>query len=713
MASHKIEHPRPDFRREQWLNLNGEWDFALFGSPAGGIDAIAYDEKINVPFSWACPLSGIHRNIKGYGYYRKIIRGYETPCGKRLFACFGGADYLASVYINGKLAVTHEGGYTHFEAELTPYWHNGAEEKGSTGSTDSAGNTDSKDITDGARGADFINELCVEVADLDEKYQTYGKQGYGNIRGIWQTVYLEARPDDYISSVYFITALSGHISVKIEIDSLRGGTAEVKFEFDGISYKGGSVEMKPGLNTYETEFHVENPRFWDCDNPYLYEGIISLEKTGDSCAADICGDKVHTYFGIREIGTIRLDGYKTRHITLNGRPVYLNGTLDQAFNSEGFFTYPDDKSIRDEVWRLKRIGLNFVRIHIKPEEPLKLYWLDKIGIMVMEDMPCFWGEPGEQAKKSYQKQWQEVIKRDFNHPSIVSWVMFNETWGLLSTVKGEDAQKNEKSYLPETQEWVRKIYKAAKDTDSTRLIEDNSPCRRDHVESDINTWHFYKNGYDNVKTHIAEVSDKTYPGSSYNYIGGNLQSDIPLLNSECGMVWGIEASAGDSDISWHYRYMLNEFRLHGNICGFVFTEFHDVVNEFNGYYRIDNTDKYFGYGDMCRGMTLRDLHAPDFVVLDVPPCSVFKSTENIVCRNGHDIKGNRDKYGIFRVPVIISSFSPANHGKEMILKWEMWYDGLEGRVTLDRGMIPVKYCRYGTSEVDVIETRLPDISALC
>ncbi len=704
----KTEHPRPDFRREQWLNLNGEWEFKLSGNPVDNTNVTVYDEKINVPFSWACPLSGIHRDAKGYGYYRKTIKGSEAPRGRRLFACFGGVDYLASVRINGSLAAIHEGGYTPFEAELTAHWRGGADRTDSTGSSD---------MTDVKDSGDVINELCVEATDLDEKYQTYGKQGYGNIRGIWQTVYLEARPDDYISSIYFTTVLSGHIFVKMEIDSLHGGTAEAEFEFNGIGYKGGSVEMKPGSNIYETEFCVENPRHWDCDDPYLYEGTVSLKEadgSGNGAAAASC-DTVHTYFGIREIGTIKLDGYKTKHITLNGKPVYLNGTLDQAFNSEGFFTYPDETSICDEVWRLKRIGLNFVRIHIKPEEPRKLYWLDKMGIMVMEDMPCFWDEPGEQARDAYQKQWREVIKRDYNHPSIISWVMFNETWGLLSSVKTTDGQKETKVYLPETQEWVRKIYQEAKAADPTRLIEDNSPCRCDHVQSDINTWHFYKNGYDNVKSHITEVADKTYPGSPYNYTAGNLQGDAPLLNSECGMVWGIEGSAGDSDISWHYRYMLNEFRLHGNICGFVFTEFHDVVNEFNGYYRIDNTDKYFGYGEMCRGMTIRDLHAPDFVALDVPPCSVFGCAGSNACCDSHDLKNENDgeKHGIFRVPLVISSFSSANHGKQMTLKWELWYDGIEGRVTVDIGTIPTKYFRYGTSEAGAIEAKLPDISALC
>lgn len=180
-------------------------------------------------------------------------------------------------------------------------------------------------------------------------------------------------------------------------------------------------------------------------------------------------------------------------------------------------------------------------------------------------------------------------------------------------------------YTPQTQAWVRDIYRSARAHDPTRLIEDNSACRYDHVETDLNTWHFYLHGYETLRRHVREVVEKTFPGSDFNFIGGNRQNGAPLLNSECGMVWGVDGSAGDSDLAWQYHYMLNEFRLQEKLCGFVFTELHDVVNEFNGYYRIDNTDKDFGYQAFCRGMTLRDLHAPDMVAMDCPPCRTVRA----------------------------------------------------------------------------------------
>ena len=137
--------------------------------------------------------------------------------------------------------------------------------------------------------------------------------------------------------------------------------------------------------------------------------------------------------------------------------------------------------MRDEIIRSKKIGLNGNRIHIKTEVPRKLYWADKLGLLIMADVPNFWGEPDEQARQEWEYAMREMIDRDYNHPSIFSWVLFNETWGLFSREGGKRA------YLPETQQWVKEMYYEAKGLDPGRLVEDNSPCNYDHVETDLNT----------------------------------------------------------------------------------------------------------------------------------------------------------------------------------------------------------------------------------
>ncbi|MBQ9950827.1 MAG: glycoside hydrolase family 2 [Clostridia bacterium] len=638
----KPEFPRPEKQRENWLNLNGQWDFKLFAAgneeAEKAFDRAGYDREITVPFSWVCPLSGVEEKVAGIGWYKREV---EFAKKGRLFLCFGAVDYKADVYVNGKHVRFHQGGYSYFEVEVTDVWTEGK------------------------------NVIEVRAEDYRCETQLYGKQGYGEIQGIWQTVWLEDRPAAYIKDWRVVTKIDGTVTFSVEADAPCGTV--VSACFDGQEW---SAEICGGKAEIVAKF--ENPKLWSPEEPNLYEGSLKMGE-----------DEVFTYIGIREITCCNVDGRGYKWIMLNGKPVYINGTLDQAFHPKGHFTYPTDKDMHDEAWRLKRLGLNMVRIHIKPEEPRKLYWMDKLGLLVMEDIPCFWGAPVPEAKEAYEREMEEIIARDINHPGTFAWIVFNESWGLLD--KDEEGKK---VYLPETQEWVRAMYHKAKALDPNRIVEDNSVCRYDHVETDINTWHFYLNSYEVVRDHIRKVVAETYPGSEFNYIGGNKQTDAPLMNSECGMVWGVDGSAGDSDLAWQYHYMLNEYRLHEKICGFVFTEFHDVVNEFNGYYRIDDTDKDFGYQDFCRGMSLRDLHSADFLATDCAPCRTVAPG------------------AAASVPLVISSFSDANHGKKCTIEWELWHDGLNGRVTDGCGEIAVPAFGWGATQLDDLTVTMPNDNAV-
>ncbi len=631
----KILFPQPDRAPSQWLNLNGPWDFSL--------EKPTYDRTIEVPYPWGSPLSGISDEVDGTGYYRRVVQW--NPANPRIFLKLGAVDYTCKVMLNGQLLGAHIGGYMPFGFEVTDLWNR-----------------------------DGDNCIEVEATDTSARSQTYGKQGYGNARGIWQTPWLEARPAAYIEDFTVVTKLDGTVTYTVTtVDAPDGAVLTADF---GEITATATVENNQATLTLS----VAEPKLWTPEEPNLYDGKLIL---GD--------DTIETYFGIREIGTGKF-GTKGRHwITLNGKPYYINGVLDQSFNPQGFFTLPADEDCRDEILRLKRIGINMARIHIKAEEPLKLYWADRLGLLIMEDIPCFWGEPTPETKAQYEIEMAEQIRRDRNHPAIFYWVIFNETWGLFHF---KDENGNDcRTYRPETAQWVVDCYHKAKALDPTRLVEDNSPCNSDHTVTDVNTWHFYSNGYGRVKNVVESFCDGAYVGSGKNYKDGYTMADVPCMNSECGNVWGIEGNAGESDISWQYKYMMNEFRLHDKLCGFVFTEFHDVVNEFNGYYKLNNDDKDFGYD--LYGMTLRDLHSQDYLGADCPPMMTVKPGECV------------------KVPLFGSSFTDVRHGKLLNIAWQLTVlDPVDGDWAADSGEHGVVWSGYGTFPAGEIAFDVPEHDGL-
>ncbi len=628
--------PQPDFARSEWLNLNGAWEFSF--------DEPRYDRTIEVPYPWGSPLSGIEESKNGTGFYRRTAEW--NPAGERIFLIFGAVDYTCVVRVNGAPVGSHRGGYAPFEFDVTDLWKRDGE-----------------------------NTVEVSATDTAARSQTYGKQGYGDARGIWQTVRLEARPAAYLASFRVETKLDGTVTYEIETAGAPDGSA-VNAAFGEIT---GTAQVTD--NRAVLTLHISDPLLWTPEEPNLYDGTLTLTADGKS-------DVVSTYFGVREIGTGVFGEHGVRYLTLNGKPYYLNGVLDQSFNPKGFFTLPSDEDCKEEILRLKRIGINMARIHIKAEEPLKLYYADRLGLLIMEDLPCFWGDPEPDTCAQYEKELEWQVTRDRNHPAVFYWVVFNETWGLFTRFKDETgAEKRE--YKKETAEWVEKCCRRVKALDPTRPVEDNSVCNRDHTVTDVNTWHFYSNGYTRVKGVIDGFCKGAYVGSKENYKEGYTMGDVPCMNSECGNVWGVTGNAGESDISWQYKYMMNEFRLHDKLGGFVFTEFHDVVNEFNGYYKIDNSDKDFGYDEY--GMTIRDLHSQDYLGADYAPMTTVKPGD------------------VVTLPMFGSSFTDLRHKKTLEVMWQLRVnDPVDGDYIADDGVYSIVWNGYGTFPAGAIRTVMPD-----
>lgn len=578
------EHPRPDFERAEWINLNGYWDFEFDSANLGQTENWAegnkdFTRKILVPFPWGSPLSEVE-DAGDIAWYKRQITIPEEWKGKRVFLVVGASDWLTKGWIDGQAVGEYQGGYTPFEFELTENVQFGKNQ-----------------------------EVVLRVDDTPHDFKLFGKQGYGNAKGIWQTVYLEARPENYISKFYFTPDIDNEVlEVRVVLHKELSEDTNIKLNFIGENgnYSIGEANAKSGEK--ETSFVVEvaQPKLWSLENPYLYDVELVLQGNQQ--------DVISTYFGMRKISVEKLPGTDIPYVALNNKPVYLQTTLDQAYHPEGYYTFPSDAFIRDEIWRSKEIGLNGQRVHIKVPIPRKLYWADRLGLLIMADVPNSWGEPDADMQRETQVALDGMFARDYNHPSIFSWVLFNETWGLFS-----HDEEGKREYKKETQDWVAEMYRHAKSLDQTRLIEDNSPCNYDHVVTDINTWHAYLPGYA-WKGFLDNVTEQTFAGSPWNFTEGNLQEDVPMFNSECGNVWGYEGSTGDVDWSWDYHIMMNEFRRHPKVAGWLYTEHHDVINEWNGYWKYDRSLKFTGMEDIVEGMRINDMHSYIYLAPGIDLC---------------------------------------------------------------------------------------------
>lgn len=655
------EHPRPDHERPMWVNLNGDWIFSFDEEDQGldenwGNGKTDFDKRISVPFPWGSELSGLEDEAD-IGWYRREIMVDPAWKGKRVFLIIGASDWQTDVWLDGIYLGKHQGGYVPFEFEL------------------------SKNVRFGE-----TQELIVRVDDARRDFTLYGKQGYGNARGIWQTTYLEARGNEYLETL--------HISPDIDLEKVsvtaylpEKATKDLALELR-IKTPGevitSSITIPEGKNKYTFEIPVPGPRLWNLDDPYLYEVKASLEE-----------DELNTYFGMRKISVVDLPGTEYPYIALNNEPIYVQLALDQSYHPEGFYTFPDDQFMKDEILRSKSIGLNGIRTHIKVEVPRKLYWADKLGLLVMEDLPNSWGEPDLEMQEESEYTLREMIKRDYNHPSIFSWVIFNETWGLF-TDKGKNANGRAiRTYEPSSQAWVASMYYLAKSLDMTRLVEDNSICcGRGHTETDINSWHSYLPGY-KWDEDLKKITEENYEGSGALFEDGYTAGRQPNINSECGNVWGYDGSTGDVDWSWDYHRMINTFRIYPEVAGWLYTEHHDVINEWNGYWRFDRSEKFTGMEEIMDGMNLNDLHA-----------DVYLSTGNDICVS---VKGGEE----VEVPLYLSVMTGDDHGKELTLQYELIVTNMIGEeASILSGTRQVAYQPYLQAELDPLAFRVPDISGL-
>lgn len=642
-------HPRPDWMRP-WISCDGPWNFAFDPDDAGReqrwFDGHDFDQTITVPFPWQSELSGIHRtDYDGVAWYEREISLPPAFPYPRVFLVIGACDWRTTVWVNGEEMLTHVGGYDPFEVELT----------------------------DLVKPGETVR-VTLRVYDPNDPTQLTGKQvrWYTHVGGIWQPVYIDFRGSAYIAQAHItpdIDAMTATVHAAFEGDP-QGNVRVTVSSADDPAAPIATAEA--GVNARDAAITIPMTRakLWSPEHPNLYTARIELLDGGTVV------DTVETYFGMREVAADVYAGSVTKYVLLNGKPIYLRGALNQAFTPEGIYAYPNLEYMRNDLEKTKEFGLNFLRIHIKPDDPRFLYLADKLGVLLQCDMPNWWVK-GPNSREEWEHCLRAVVARDFNHPAIISWVDFNETWGI-----------GDKGYDRDTQEWVRDMYLLTKQLDPTRLVEDNSPCYYDHVATDLNSWHFYSDDYDWVKNHIEEVVRETYPGSQYNYAEGWTQDDDPLMNSEYG---GVSAGSGDRDISWVFLWISELLRKEPKIVGYIYTELMDIEWEHNGFMNYDRRPKEYPYP---AGITLDQLQDEEFLVFDMPPFVEAKAGETLELPMRLSHWSERDGLSLR-----ISAHGETVDGKA----WNTWIAPSEQ---------PVEVPSYTVTPIDPVTIAIPDARGL-
>jgi hypothetical protein len=661
------EHPQPDAMRVPWTNLNGQWEFRFDPTNSGLSEgwekqgAAGYDRTIVVPFPWESKLSGINqaKDSPKIGWYRRRFRvPRDFPSELRVWLRFGAVDWRSDVWVNGRKAVEHEGGYTPFEVDISELLNRDGE-----------------------------NVLVVRAFDPTDPELPTGKQvgWYTPSSGIWQTVWLEGRPKAYIAGFRITTEIQpAKVKIAVDVAGLDGARYEVGFtsKDSTVQQVSRAVPVAPpsgdgarSIGAVELEAEIKEPMLWTPENPNLYDAKLQLKDPEGKVI-----DSIETYFGLRTIARGKYGDEPFERILFNGKPLYLRTALDQSFNPNGIYTAPDDDFLKQDMVIAKTMGLNGLRIHIKPDEPRRLYWADHIGVLILEDMPNTWRQTTG-ARRAWEQTMRETIVRDRNHPAIIAWVAFNETWGLG---RPEDYKKDR-----DTQSWVGKMVGVIRTLDfHQRLVEDNSPCNYDHIaDNDLNSWHFYIDDHKEARRHIEDVVAKTKPGSTFNYCPEVVQTTLPLINSEYGAV---SAGGGDRDISWGLRDLTTQLRRHRKIQGFVYTELADIEWEHNGLVNYDRTPKVFGYDTWLPDMRPNELLGADFIGYDAPPAIVGKPGETIT------------------VPIFVSHYSD-RIGPAKVRWWVSGYDPrADIRAIVEPTNIPIMWKPYDVIDLKPLEIKLPD-----
>lgn len=576
MKNYIKDYPRPQFVRKKWENLNGKWNFVFDDQNEGEKKEYFVDfpkeNKINVPYTYETKLSGIEDERIHYvvWYNKKINISKKQFQNKKILLHFEGSDYLTKVWVNGTYIGLNEGGYSRFSFDIENCIKEG------------------------------INDITVKVEDSLSKEQPRGKQRYKKeswkcwyiqTTGIWKTVWLEYVPMNYIKSVKNTPDLDTK-TIKLEYETNLSEKElednnyyiETEISFDGKVVNTNRILLDNSYQENEIPIYQNDARDiiqrWSPSTPNLYD--ITYKLYCDDKILDI----VYSYFGVRKIA-IRND-----KILLNNEELYLKQILDQGYWKESHLTPPSEEALIKDIDIALEYGYNGIRKHQKIEDEKFLYWCDVKGVLVWSEMAnCY--DFNDKSLQSFTNQWIKVVKQNYNHPSIITWVPINESWGL------PDIKENVRQ-----QNFANSVYYLTKALDHTRPVISNDGW--EHTISDIITIHDYKQDgellyltyTDSEKKILNNLEGHTSKhklfAEGYKYMGQ------PIIMSEYGGIglvskegWGYGKQVKDeNELIERFTSLTNAIKNIPYITGYCYTQLTDVQQEINGLVDENRNEKF-------------------------------------------------------------------------------------------------------------------------
>jgi beta-galactosidase/beta-glucuronidase len=572
------DYPRPQLVRPQWVDLGGEWSLRFDDDNLGLSErwyapaaASVFDRTIVVPFPPESAASGI--NDTGYHsvvWYQRYLSVDELRAhGERIIVHFGAVDYRATVWLNGTLLGHHEGGHTPFSFDIS---HELSAEAGDRQSLVVRAEDDPLDVAQPRGKQDWQEDPHVIW--------------YHRTTGIWQPVWLEAVPRlaiDHLAWAADVPGGSVRLSVELSARPAPGTVLEVVLRVDGELL----AEHRIALDSNRVATSIQIPRQI---NGQHYEALLWSEVTPRliDATVTVADDTVYSYFGLRSAAIDR------GQFMLNDRPVYLRSVLSQGYWPESHLAAPSADALRAEIQLIKDLGFNAARVHQKIEDPRFLYWADRLGLLLWAEMPSAY-EFSPTAARRVVAEWSEVIRRDSSHPSIVTWVPLNESWGVQHI-----------AHDTAVRDYARSLFHITKSLDSTRPVVSNDGW--EHLDSDIWSIHDYEESSTVVRERYADQKSVDALFSSMGPAGRRLRLSHepdrgqPVMLTEFGGIkyaphteyldaWGYSTAQSSADFAERLGSLLDAVRMSTVLAGYCYTQLTDTGQETNGILHSDRTPK--------------------------------------------------------------------------------------------------------------------------